>query len=49
VKRIEVFIDFGLKREDLNKMAKRLNIDARREGDLMWIAYLYCGILLRFS
>ncbi|KAL4512877.1 hypothetical protein ABPG72_017562 [Tetrahymena utriculariae] len=49
VKRVEVFLDYGMTTSDLDEMIKRLKIDANREGDLIWIAYFYCGVLLRYS
>ncbi|EAR94088.3 WW domain protein (macronuclear) [Tetrahymena thermophila SB210] len=49
VKRVEIFLDYGMATSDLDKMIKRLKIDINREGDLIWIAYFYCGVLLRYS
>ncbi len=49
VNKYEVYIDLGLTLDHVFNMSVRLSIDIKTEGDLIWIAYVYCIFLIKYS
>lgn len=49
IQKFEIFTDFGLDPDHIVEMCRRMRINIVEEGDLVWIAYFYCGFLLKFS
>ncbi len=49
VSRYEVYLDYGLNIKHVIHMCWRLQIDTEKEPDLIWIAYLYCLFILKYS
>jgi hypothetical protein len=44
-----MFLDLGLKPSHIEKMAMRFKIHPKINCDMLWIMYLYCLFIIRYS
>lgn len=45
----EKYVDLGITVENVRKLGIKIGISLNYESDLLWIAYLYCGFLIKFN